>query len=69
MYNGFQTATVWKRLIALCGALLDFGGDREDFESSEAKALILYLAYIFGKLNAYNKELQGKQNLIFWFYY
>ncbi|XP_042216905.1 zinc finger BED domain-containing protein 5-like [Homarus americanus] len=64
MYDGYQKATVWK---GLYDTLLDFGKDREGFQfmkSNEAKAFISYLADIFGKLNALNKELQGEQKTL-----
>ena len=56
-----------ERFVVLYDAILEFVGGREEFQflnSSESKALISYLADIFGKLNALNKELQGKQKTL-----
>ena len=56
-----------ERFIPLYNTLLDFGADREDFQflkSNESKPLISYLADIFVKLNALNKELQGEQKTL-----
>ena len=53
-----------ERFVNLYDAILGFVGGCEEFEflkSSESKALISYLADIFGKLNVLNKELQGKE--------
>ena len=51
----------------LYDAMLGYVGGREEFQfikSIEFKALISYLADIFGKLNALNKELQGKEKTL-----
>ena len=56
-----------ERFVVLYDVILEFVGGREEFQflnSSESKALISYLADIFGKLNALNKELQGKQKTL-----
>ena len=56
-----------ERFEVLYDAILEFVGGREEFQflnSTESKALISYLADIFGKLNALNKELQGKQKTL-----
>ena len=56
-----------ERFVNLYDTILKFAGEREEFQflkSSESKALISYLADIFGKLNALNKELQGKQRTL-----
>ena len=56
-----------ERFVNLYDTILKFVGEREEFQflkSSESKALISYLADIFGKLNALNKELQGKQRTL-----
>ena len=56
-----------ERFVNLYDTILKFVGEREEFQflkSSESKALISYLADIFGKLNVLNKELQGKQRTL-----
>ena len=50
------------RFVALYDTILEFGSDREVFQflkSNDTKALICYVADVFGKLNGLNKELQG----------
>ena len=55
-----------ERFVNLYDAILEFVRGDEEFQflkSSESKALISYPADIFGKLNALNNELQGKENI------
>jgi len=56
-----------ERFVSLYDTLLEFGEEKVDFQfmkCKKAKALIFYLADIFGKLNVLNKELQGKQKTL-----
>ena len=56
-----------EQFVVLYDAILEFVGGREEFQflnTSESKALISYLADIFGKPNALNKVLQGKQKTL-----
>ena len=56
-----------ERFVALYDTMLEFGSDREVFhflKSNDTKALICYLADVFGKLNRLNKELQGAQKTL-----
>ena len=53
--------------MALHDTVLEFGSDREVFQflkSNDTRALICYLADVFGKLNGLNKELQGAQKTL-----
>ena len=56
-----------ERFADLYEAILELAGGREKFQFlklSKSKALISYLADIFEKLNALNKELQGKEKTL-----
>ena len=56
-----------ERFVSLYDTLLEFGEENVDFQfmkCKKAKALIFYLADIYGKLNVLNKELQGKQKTL-----
>ena len=56
-----------ERFINLYDTILAFVGNREEFQflkSRKSKALISYVADIFGKLNALNKELEGEQKTL-----
>ena len=56
-----------ERFVNLYDAILELVGGREEFQflkSSKSKALISYLADIFGKLNILNKELLGNKKTL-----
>ena len=53
--------------MALDDTVLEFGSDREVFQflkSNDTKALICYLADVFGKLNGLNKKLQCVRKIL-----
>ena len=56
-----------ERFMSLYDTVLEFGSGREVFQFfkfNNTKALICYLADVFGKLNGLNKELQGAQKTL-----